>query len=219
MRRSSIILLSGGLDSAANLALCREQDHPILALTACYGQRAADREVEAAREFCKYYDVPHQILDVSWLGKLGGSALTVHSTSVPHVKLDQLDQKTITQKTAEKVWVPNRNGVLIHIAAAYAESLGAKQVVVGFNAEEAATFPDNSADYIQRVTTALALSTSNRVSVFCYTLHKNKVEIVKELKVLPKPFPFEQIWSCYEGGIKPCDQCESCMRLARALKM
>ena len=104
-----------------------------------------------------------------------------------------------------------------HAAAAYAERLGAEQVVVGFNREEAATFSDNSADYLQRVTHALDLSTANHVKVFCYTLDWDKKQIVAELKKLPKPFPFENVWSCYGGGDAPCGICESCQRLARAL--
>src|SRR4051812_4862982 len=71
----SVVLLSGGLDSSANLALCREKDHPVLALTVRYGQRAQDREVQAARALSQFYDVKHEVVDIPWLGSWGGSAL------------------------------------------------------------------------------------------------------------------------------------------------
>ena len=61
------------------------------------------------------------------------------------------------------MWVPNRNGVFIAIAAAFAESLGADLVVTGFNAEEAATFPDNSAAFAAAATESLRFSTANGV--------------------------------------------------------
>ena len=217
MRHSSVVLLSGGLDSAANLAFCRERDEPVLALTARYGQRASEREVEAARAFCRYYDVPHEVLDVSWLGGLGKSALTARTEALPELTLQQLEDPSVTQKSVRSVWVPNRNGVLIHIAAAYAESRGAQQVVVGFNREEAVTFPDNSIEYLNRATSALAYSTANQVRVSCYTSDWDKRQIVSELKKLSQKFPFESVWSCYEGFDQPCGKCESCQRLKRAL--
>lgn len=217
LRKKSVVLLSGGLDSAANLAFCREMDDPVLAITVDYGQKAATRELEAAERWCRYYDLPHQIVDLKWLGKMGGNSLTEQDRSIPQLRVDELNDVSITRKSGHQVWVPNRNGVLIHVAAAYAERMDASQVVVGFNREEAATFPDNSVDYLTRVNEALAFSTSNQVQVSCYTLLWDKRQIVAELKKLSKKFPFEMIWSCYEGGDKPCERCESCQRLRRAM--
>lgn len=214
----SVILLSGGLDSAANLALCAELDEPVLALTVDYGQRAFEPELRAARALCEYYGVRHERLDLRWLGRLGGSSLTSHEQDVPEIATSLLDDARTTQATAKSVWVPNRNGVLINAAAAYAERLGASRVVVGFNAEEAATFPDNSAEFLKRASDALAYSSGEgAVSVFCYTTEMDKKRIVAKLRGLARPFPFDRLWSCYHGGEKPCGSCESCRRLARAL--
>ncbi|MFL5813030.1 MAG: 7-cyano-7-deazaguanine synthase QueC [Bdellovibrionia bacterium] len=219
MRQPSVILLSGGLDSTANLAFACEYDEPVLALTIRYGQRAAEREVIAARGLCEYYGVEHQVMDLSWLGALGGSSLTQSSMSVPELKTSELDDLSVIQDTAKSVWVPNRNGVFINVAAAWAERRGAKRVVVGFNREEATTFPDNSIDFLNRSTRSLELSTANHVEVFCYTAAWDKREIVRELEKLSKPFPFEKVWSCYMGGETACGKCESCQRLSRALSV
>jgi len=216
-KRRSVVLLSGGLDSAANLSLCREQDHPVLAITADYGQRAARAEFRASIELCKYYEVPHQAVELKWLGQLGGSSLTDFSQPVPSLAVEQLYEDGVTANTAKSVWVPNRNGVLINVAAAYAERIGAERVIVGFNVEEAATFSDNSNDFLQRANSALELSTANKVKVFSYTVAWDKKRIVQELRKLSRPFPFELVWSCYLGGEKPCGICESCRRMARAI--
>lgn len=217
MRARSVILLSGGLDSAANLALCAERDEPVLALTANYGQRAYEPERRAAAALCEYYGVRHETVGLEWLGALGGSSLTAREQQVPDVATELLDDARTTEASAKAVWVPNRNGVLINVAAAYAERLSASRVVVGFNAEEAVTFPDNSGAYLGAATEALAYSTAGgRVAVHCYTTEWNKRRIVEELRGLAREFPFDRVWSCYHGGPEPCGACESCRRFERA---
>jgi 7-cyano-7-deazaguanine synthase len=217
-RAKSVVLLSGGLDSSANLALCHAWDDPVLALTIDYGQKAASREIRAARALCELYGVRHETLDLRWLGGLGGSALTQADSAIPDLPTAQLDDMAAAMRTAKAVWVPNRNGVLINAAAAYAEKIGATRVIVGFNREEAATFPDNSVAYLEQASRALGFSTANGVAVFSYTAELDKREIVAELRALKAPaFPFDLVWSCYTGAETPCGHCESCRRLARAL--
>ncbi|MBN22340.1 MAG: 7-cyano-7-deazaguanine synthase QueC [Bdellovibrionaceae bacterium] len=213
----SVILLSGGLDSAANLAIAVEQSEPVLALTMNYGQRAALREIESAQKFCEYYEVPHEVLDLPWLGELSHSALNQMDVSIPHVKTNELDVLKTTLASAQKVWVPNRNGLFIEIAASFAESLGATEVIVGFNAEEAVTFPDNSEAFVRSMNDSLCYSTANRVQVVSYTQSWVKTQIVQKLVDLGN-FPFDWIWSCYYGGDTACQVCESCVRFQRAIQ-
>ena len=97
--------------------------------------------------------------------------------------------RTKIQETAKAVWVPNRNGVLLNVAAAYAERFRAKRIVVGFNREEATTFPDNSRAFLDQTTRAFAYSTRNGVEAYCYTTAMDKTEIVGALKALARPFP------------------------------
>src|SRR6478672_11510733 len=126
-RVPSVVLLSGGLDSAANLAFCVKRDQAVLALTCRYGQRAADREARAAARLCEIYSVRHEVIDLPWLGKLGGSSLTDSYAEMPEFRSDELDDAGLTRASAKSVWVPNRNGVLINIASAYAERMGARR--------------------------------------------------------------------------------------------
>jgi len=216
-RRRSLVLLSGGLDSSANLAMCKDYDEPVLALTVDYGQKAAAAEIRAAKAISEYYQVKHRVLDMKWLGACGSSGLTSESSTIPKVKTSELDELEVTKESAKKVWVPNRNGLLINAAAAIAEGEQIRQVVVGFNKEEAATFPDNSSQFLQVVTLSLRYSTSNGVKVACYTDLLDKREIVGALRKLSVKFPFEKVWSCYYGGDVQCQECESCRRYQRAV--
>lgn len=217
-KNPSIVLLSGGLDSSANLALACAHDTVLLALHIDYGQRAEAPEWRASQEIAEYYGVKIEKISIPWLGALGGSSLTDKTKDIPELHRDELDTLSKIQESAKAVWVPNRNGVLINLAAAYAERFRAKRVIVGFNREEATTFPDNSEAFLDQSTHSLSYSTLNGVEVFCYTTKMNKIEICKELKKLEKPFPHDLVWSCYHAGAEPCGRCESCGRHDRALE-
>lgn len=217
-RTLSIVLLSGGLDSTANLAMAMEHDTVALALHIDYGQRAEASEWRACQQISDYYGVRLEKISIPWLGVLGGSSLTDRSKEIPELMRSELDALSKIQESAKSVWVPNRNGVLINIAASYAERFSAKRVLVGFNREEATTFPDNSEAFLDQCTKSLSYSTMNGVEVYCYTTRMDKTEICEGLKKLSTPFPHALVWSCYHAGETPCGRCESCVRHDRALE-
>ncbi len=209
----SVVLLSGGLDSAVNLAAAAQAGHVLGALTFDYGQLAAAREITAAAAMAERYGVWHKRLEIPWLTSKT-SALTNADVRMPEPTTGDLDDAATTGLSAAAVWIPNRNGVFVNIAAALAEQVGADEVVAGFNAEEAVTFPDNSAEYVDAANEALAFSTQGRVRVVCHTLDLDKVEIIRLGRRLEAPL--DLVWACYRGGDVMCGRCESCRRLARA---
>lgn len=210
----SVVLLSGGLDSAVSLA-CALQDGSVrLCLTFDYGQQAAAREIEAAQALSLHYGVQQQTIELPFLRGITTTAL-VSGENLPEPGSLELDDPERSAANALRVWVPNRNGIFINIAAAYAEQLGASTVVAGFNREEAATFADNSAAFAAAATVALGYSTRNGVRVISYTQHLDKAEIAELGKRLGVPFGL--IWSCYRGEKEMCGRCESCRRFYRAL--
>ncbi|MFM8270267.1 MAG: 7-cyano-7-deazaguanine synthase QueC [Pseudomonadota bacterium] len=219
INKAAIALLSSGLDSSVALAMTLKQGYEIkLALTFDYGQKAAPKEREHASRVASYFNIAYQHLSLPFFAEKGKSSLLRASQSqeLPHLSLSQLDDPLATQKSAESVWVPNRNGVFIEIAACFAEQLDASYVIVGFNREEAATFPDNSPEYRESLNQALSFSTANQVKIISPTELLDKTQIVQ--MALQLNFPLELIWSCYEMGKQMCGVCESCMRLKRAFK-
>lgn len=211
--RKAILLLSSGLDSAANLAL--EAEFQVsLALTIDYGQNGAAKELERAALLARHFRIEHVVFDLHGFAKLTGAKSALLGGQ-PIPSPESLDDLMITTRSAASVWVPNRNGVMLSIAAALAESRGFEAVAVGFNAEEAVTFPDNTTAYMDAMTASLEYSTANRVRVVSATAELTKKQIVERLG--GREFPFELLWSCYEAGAKHCGRCESCQRLTRAL--
>ncbi len=212
----AIVLLSGGLDSTVAAWLLRPAVEPVLALTVDYGQKAARRELAAAYRLALTLGIQHRTVFIPYLREAARGALTDPKLELPRPSTEDLDDIEGAAKTnAAQVWVPNRNFALIAMAATWAETNGIEHVVCGFNREEAATFPDNSAEFIEAVNGALRLSTRNHVSVLAPTIGMNKKEIVEAGRRVGAPL--EHCWSCYLGGDRPCGSCESCRRFARAL--
>jgi 7-cyano-7-deazaguanine synthase len=188
-----------------------------LALTFDYGQRAARREVACASFMCQQMGVPHRLVSLPWLQEICHTALVDASVAIPEITPPDLGEQPVTSgATAEAVWVPNRNGVFVNVAAAFAESMGAETVVAGFNAEEAATFPDNSAGFVSAANALLAYSTRSQVRVMSYTQNLEKDAIVRLGRSLGAPIT--SVWSCYYGEAEHCWRCESCARLEQALR-
>ena len=212
----AVLLLSGGLDSTVAAWLARKDAEPVLAVTVDYGQKAAARELAAAYRIAKDLQVPHRTVYLPFLRECAKGALVDRRTEVPRPGPADLDDTTgRARASAEAVWVPNRNGAFIAMAATYAESLGADRVLVGFNREEGATFRDNTPEFLEATNGALAWSTANQVQVMSPTLRFDKVEIVRA--AMRENVPIELCWSCYLGEAEPCGTCESCRRFDRAV--
>lgn len=212
----SILILSGGLDSTVSSWIARKETQPVLALTFDYGQRAALRERSASRKMADRLKVPHRVLEIPWLAELTKTSLVARSEKIPRVSEKDLDDPARGQKSASAVWVPNRNGLFLNIAACFAESLGAELLVTGFNAEEGITFPDNSAPFVRSADEFFWYSTQKHIRVVSYTLPWRKTEIAKKAREID--IPLQDIWFCYEGGETPCRSCESCLRAYRAFR-
>lgn len=214
MKKKAIVLFSSGLDSTVNLYEASHELDVLKVLTFDYGQRAADKEIEYSQKVCQKLNLSHDVLSLKWLGQITQTSLVNTSMNVPVNEEVCIDDVETSEETKNAVWVPNRNGVFLNIAASYADALQADFVIPGFNKEEAATFPDNSEDYMHALDTSFSFSTSQGVKVLCYTSHLDKTEIVKKGKSLNVDFSL--VWPCYFSGEEPCGECESCQRFERA---
>jgi 7-cyano-7-deazaguanine synthase len=212
---TAVVLLSGGIDSALNLALEARAGTARLALTIDYGQRAVGAELQAAAALAKYYNIEWRRIDLRWLGEINRTGLTRPDQTLPQLHTNELDDAALTQASMKAVWVANRNGVFLNVAASFAEAYGAGVVLAGFNREEAATFPDNSVAYMEALTHSFSFSTLNKVRMESHTKNLDKAEIYA--RALELDMPLELVWSCYEAGPRRCWTCESCKRTERGL--
>jgi len=210
----AISVLSGGLDSTVSTAYYSDK-YEIHAITFNYGQRSARMEIESSKAICEKLGIEHTVIELPWLKKLGKSALT-SDISVPEFKVDELDNKEICDETARKVWVPGRNVVFTAIATSFAEAEGAEIIIVGWDLEEAATFPDNSKKFQDAFNRVLKIGTLEGVQIEAPVIDMSKTEIVKLGTEINAPLDLS--YSCYIGEEEPCCVCESCIRRMRAFK-
>ncbi|MFY9324070.1 MAG: 7-cyano-7-deazaguanine synthase QueC [Syntrophomonadaceae bacterium] len=187
----AVALLSGGLDSVVSMLLASKEVEIVLAITVDYGQRAAKQEIAASQRIAHDMGIPHKVICLPFMMELNSDLLKPDNSCIVNP------------------WVPNRNGLLISLAACLAENLGAQMVICGFNREEAAIFPDNSSSFIEAVNSALSYSTRNHVFAKSFVQNMTKEDIVRQALLLD--VNLDSLWSCYQDGDEPCGGCSSCI--------
>lgn len=207
--RKCVVLLSGGLDSTTVAAIARSEGFAVHALTAVYGQRH-DVEIEAARRVASAYGAAdHKFVTVS-LRQFGGSALT-DDIDVPKDR----DEDSL-EASIPSTYVPARNTVLLSLALAYAETIGAFDIFVGVNNQDYSGYPDCRPEFIEAFQKLANVATKAGVEGGFYKIHaplmnlnkKDIIEIGLSLGV-----DYAMTHSCYdpdENG-KACGHCDSCL--------
>ena len=204
----SIILLSGGLDSVVALGAFKEEYGIEYALTFDYGQKTAEAEIEASKKYANYYKIKHEVIELDWLKKITKTAL-VSDKEIPVEDIG-------TSESASSVWVPNRNGLFLNIAASYADSFSYDYIIFGANKDEGNTFPDNTETFRTDISKVFESSTLTKPKVIAPLINYSKGDIVKV--AVQKHVPLEYIRSCYKSNEKHCGKCESCRHLKNALE-
>ena len=212
--KKAISVFSGGLDCTVATSVYA-QEYEIHAITFDYGQKAVKQEINASKSICEKMGWTHEVIDLPWLSNISTSSLNTDA-DIPELGEDELDDLDKSSETASNVWVPARKTVFTSIALSYAESIGAEIIIVGWNGEEGATFPDNSKQYMEKFNELIDVGSPDKIRIEAPAIDLNKEEIV-ELGI-EVGAPMELSYSCYKGDDKPCGVCESCVRRKRAFK-
>ena len=205
----SIILLSGGLDSLVALGYSQKHtDYNVeLALTFDYGQKSAVQEIETSSKICEYYNVRHEVIGLDWLKNITQTSL-VSNNEVPMEGFE-------TVESAKSVWVPNRNGLFLNIAASFCDSFDYNYILYGANKDEGRIFPDNTEEFRVMISKCFETSTLVKPKVIAPLINYTKGDIVRI--AIEDSMPLELVRSCYNSGEKHCGMCESCHYLKNAL--
>jgi len=212
--KKAVSVFSGGLDCTVATTVF-DNDYEILAITFNYGQKAATQEINVSKKICEKMGWNHEVINLPWLSDISNSSLNTDE-DVPEVSESDLNDLDKSSETASNVWVPARNTVFTSIALSYAESIGAQIIIVGWNNEEGATFPDNSKNFLKEFNELIKVGSPNNIKIEAPCIDLTKEELV-ELGVKIGA-PMKLSYSCYKGEEEPCGVCESCVRRNRAFK-
>lgn len=206
--KPAVILLSGGLDSATVLAIAHEAGYACHALSLDYGQRHTAELVAAARVAGSLGAVEHRVIRLG-LGDIGGSALTDASIAVPESPTDGIPV----------TYVPARNTVMLALALAWAEVLGARDIFIGVNAVDYSGYPDCRPEFIDAFERMANLATragagGATLRIHAPLQHLSKAQII--LRGIELSVDYGQTVSCYQATADglACGRCDAC-RLRR----
>jgi 7-cyano-7-deazaguanine synthase len=210
----SVVLLSGGLDSATCLAIANADNTEPYALTVLYGQRHQE-EIEASRKVAAALGAKeHKFVRVE-LNAIGGSALT-DDIEVPKDR----DESEMTDIPV--TYVPARNTVLLSLALGYAEVVGAEAIYAGVNALDYSGYPDCRPEYIAAFQNLAALATKagvegRPIEIRTPLIQLTKAQIIRRGLELGVDYGITH--SCYDPiDGKPCGHCDACTIRLRAFR-
>ena len=200
----AVVLVSGGLDSATVLAMARAEGWQCHALSVDYGQRHR-AELDAAAIVARALGaVEHRVVRVD-LGVFGGSALTDPAIAVP----------TSPSAGIPITYVPARNTILLSLALAHAEVVGADAIYTGANAVDYSGYPDCRPEYLAAFEAMANLATKRAVegspiAIRAPIVRMGKAEIVR--RGLALGVDFSLTVSCYDADAegRACGRCDAC---------
>ena len=205
----ALVLFSGGLDSSTVLAIAQAQRYDVHLLSFRYGQRH-ELELQAAQTIAARAGIAqHIIVDID-LRQFGGSALT-SNIDVPKSRCaeDMADSIPIT-------YVPARNTIFLSYALAWAEVLGANDILIGVNALDYSGYPDCRPEYIAayekmaNLATRAGVQDARALTIHTPLIALSKAEIIRRGVALGVDYAITL--SCYDPDARgrACGQCDSC---------
>jgi len=205
----AICLVSGGMDSCVTAAIARQQNQELAFLHVSYGQRTADRELQAFSALADYYQVEKRLAaSIEYLTIIGGSSLT--DSQIPVASADLVSREIPTS------YVPFRNSHLLSIATSWAEALGAERIYIGAVAEDSSGYPDCRPEFYRAFQDVIERGTrpETEITIVTPVISLRKSEIVK--RGIDLGAPLQLTWSCYQSQDFACGRCDSCALRLRA---
>jgi 7-cyano-7-deazaguanine synthase len=201
-QKKAVVLVSGGLDSVTALAMAQAEGFDCYALSVDYGQRHHS-ELDAAKRVTSAAGVALKVLPLD-LRTIGGSALT-----------DDIEVPEQETSGIPVTYVPARNTILLSLALAYAEVLGADDIFIGVNAVDYSGYPDCRPEFIEAYQAMARLATKAGVEGGEITVHTPLIDLTKAEIVqrgIALGVDYSMTVSCYQadGEGRACGVCDSC---------
>ncbi|MES2570714.1 MAG: 7-cyano-7-deazaguanine synthase QueC, partial [Verrucomicrobiota bacterium] len=201
-----VVLLSGGMDSVAALYEARRHHHVVACLSFDYGSKHNAREIPFARHHAGRFEVAHLTIPLEFIAEHFASDLLKSGGAIPKGHYEEESMK--------KTVVPFRNGIMMAIAAGFAESRGAQGLVIAAHSGDHAIYPDCREDFMRAMGDAVRLGTYAGIEIIRPFIAMTKADIA--LRGTELGVDFAQTWSCYQGGTLHCGECGTCVERREA---
>jgi len=200
------VLLSGGMDSVTALHHAAQEHEVISALSFDYGSKHNASEIPCARWHAAQLGVPHTVITLPFINEHFASDLLQSGGDIP--------DGHYAEENMKRTVVPFRNGILLSIAAGFAESRGAAALVIAAHSGDHAIYPDCREPFMQAIAEAIRSGTYEQLHVLRPFIHTDKTGIARRGNTLG--VDFSKTWSCYKGGAIQCGTCGTCVERREA---
>ena len=204
---SALVVYSGGLDSYTLLNKALQNFKKVEAITFDYGQKHK-KEIDYAKNNCLELGITHKVIKLDIADLLSNSAL-VGDSKIPEGNYDKEKMK--------QTIVPNRNMIMISIAASLAIKNKLQYLWYAAHAGDHEIYPDCRPEFISKLGEALKICDYHEIIFEAPFEGMTKGEIIKE--GLNMDLDYSKAWTCYEGKDNPCGKCSACLERHNAFKM
>ena len=205
MKKDTVIILSGGMDSVT--LLYDQQERIALAVSFDDGSKHNDREIPFARLHCERIGIPHIVIPLDFMTKYFKSSLLEGGEEIPEGHYADENMKSTV--------VPFRNGIMLSIAVGIAESNDLRFVMMANHAGDHTIYPDCTPQFVDAFDEAARAGTFVKVGLLSPFTNWTKADIARRGKELG--INYAETWSCYKGEEKHCGKCGTCVERREAL--
>ncbi len=203
------VLLSGGMDSVAAFHDALREHEVAACLSFDYGAKHNAREIPFARLHAGNHGIPHHTISLDFMDRLFTSDLLKSGGAIP--------DGHYAEESMKQTVVPFRNGIMLAVAAGFAESIGAEGVVIAAHSGDHAIYPDCREPFMLAMGEAMMAGTYARIRLLRPFITMDKAGIASHGTRLG--VDFSQTWSCYKGGDIHCGVCGTCVERREAFLM
>lgn len=205
MKKDTVIILSGGMDSVT--LLYDQQERIALAVSFDYGSKHNAREIPFARMHCERLGIRHITIPLDFMTKYFQSSLLKGGEEIP--------EGHYADENMRSTVVPFRNGIMLSIAVGIAESNGLKFVMMANHGGDHTIYPDCRPEFVDAFDKTAQAGTFVKVGLLSPFVNWTKTDIARRGKELG--INYAETWSCYKGGEQHCGKCGTCVERREAL--
>jgi 7-cyano-7-deazaguanine synthase len=194
--KKTLVLLSGGQDSATCLAIALEENEYVEAIAFEYGQRHIV-ELKCAKKLAELAQIKLKIINTDFFKDITSSALIGENEKIKNGNLPN-------------TFVPGRNHIFLSLAAVYAYEQKISKIYTGVCQTDFSGYPDCRETFIVSLEKTLSLAMDYSFELNTPLMHLTKAGTVKKMQKLGKLDWYSDTHTCYEGKRPACGKCPAC---------